>query len=43
VHNHRQESEAFFKMFENKLDNRPYKVLIADGDWPAPSPAGPER
>jgi hypothetical protein len=33
VHNHRQESEAFFKMFENKLDNRPYKVLIADGDW----------
>jgi ketosteroid isomerase-like protein len=33
VHNHRQESEAFFKIFENKLDNRPYKVLIAEGDW----------
>lgn len=33
VENHRKESEAFFKIFENKLDNRPYRVLIADGDW----------
>lgn len=33
VHNHRQESVEFFKTFENHLDNRPYKVLIADGDW----------
>ena len=23
----------FFQTFENHLDNRPYKVLIADGDW----------
>src|SRR4051794_10163775 len=30
VHNHRTESEAFFKTFENQLDNRPYKVLISD-------------
>ncbi len=33
VRNHRDESIAFFKMFANRLDNRPYKVLIADGDW----------
>lgn len=33
VQNHRQESIEFFKTFENHLDNRPYKVLIADGDW----------
>ena len=33
VHNHRQESIEFFKTFDNKLDNRPYKVLIAQGDW----------
>lgn len=33
VANHRQESVEFFQTFENHLDNRPYKVLIADGDW----------
>ncbi len=33
VDNHRHESAEFFKTFENHLDNRPYKVLIADGDW----------
>jgi ketosteroid isomerase-like protein len=33
VRNHREESIAFFKTFENRLDNRPYKVLLADGDW----------
>lgn len=32
MHDHRQESVEFFKTFENHLDNRPYKVLIADGD-----------
>ena len=33
VHNHKAESIAFFKTFENKLDNRPHRVLIAEGDW----------
>jgi ketosteroid isomerase-like protein len=33
VENHRQESIEFCKTFENHLDNRPYRVLIADGDW----------
>lgn len=32
VHNHRAESEAFFKTFDNRLDNRPYKILIAEGN-----------
>jgi ketosteroid isomerase-like protein len=33
VHNHKQESIEFFKTFENKLDNRPYKTLFGQGDW----------
>lgn len=33
VHDHRQESVEFCKIFDNRLDNRPYKVLLADGDW----------
>jgi ketosteroid isomerase-like protein len=33
VRNHRQESMKFFKTFENHIDNRPYKVPLADGDW----------
>jgi len=30
---HQAESEAFFKSIENKLDNNPYKVMVASGDW----------
>ena len=31
---HRAEAIAFFKAFPNpRLGNRPYKVLIASGDW----------
>ena len=31
---HRQEAIDFFRAFPNQhLDNRPYKVLIAQGDW----------
>src|SRR5438105_5218796 len=31
---HRQEAIAFFKTFPDQhLDNRPYKVLISDGEW----------
>ena len=31
---HREEAIAFFKTFPDQhLDNRPYKVLVADGDW----------
>ena len=31
---HRQEAIDFFNTFPDQhLDNRPYKVLIADGDW----------
>lgn len=31
---HRTESAEFFKTFPNQhLDNRPYKVLFASGDW----------
>jgi predicted ester cyclase len=31
---HRQEAIDFFKTFPDQhLDNRPYKVLIAGGDW----------
>jgi SnoaL-like polyketide cyclase len=34
VHNHRQESIEFFKMFpDNHLINNPYKILIAEGDY----------
>jgi ketosteroid isomerase-like protein len=33
VRSHRKESEAFFTTFENHLDNRPYRVLISEGDW----------
>jgi hypothetical protein len=31
--NHREESIAFFKSFDNHLDNRPYKTLFGRGDW----------
>lgn len=31
---HKQEALDFFRAFPNQhLDNRPYKVLIASGDW----------
>lgn len=30
---HQAESEAFFKSIENHLDNNPYKVMFASGDW----------
>src|SRR3984893_19309935 len=30
---HQAESEAFFKSIENHLDNNPYKVMLASGDW----------
>lgn len=34
VRDHRAESIQFFRTFpDNHLDNRPYKVLIASGDW----------
>ncbi len=34
VADHRAEAIAFFKTFPDQhLDNRPYKVLIARGDW----------
>jgi steroid delta-isomerase-like uncharacterized protein len=33
-HDHRQELVDWFKAFPDQhLENRPYKVLIADGDW----------
>ena len=33
VHNHRQESMEFLKIFpDNHLINNPYKILIAEGD-----------
>jgi ketosteroid isomerase-like protein len=33
-HDHRTESIAFFKTFpDNHIDNRPYKVFFAQGDW----------
>ncbi|WP_326558955.1 ester cyclase [Micromonospora sp. NBC_01796] len=33
-HNHEAEAIQFFKAFPDQhLDNRPYKVLFADGDW----------
>ena len=34
VEAHKQEALDFFRAFPNQhLDNRPYKVLIASGDW----------
>lgn len=30
---HQHESEAFFKSIENHLENNPYKVMFASGDW----------
>jgi hypothetical protein len=30
---HQAESEAFFKSIENQLENNPYKVMFASGDW----------
>lgn len=30
---HQAESEAFFESIENHLDNNPYKVMFASGDW----------
>lgn len=30
---HQAESVAFFKSIENHLDNNPYRVMIASGDW----------
>jgi hypothetical protein len=34
VDNHRAEAIAFFKTFPDQhLDNRPYKVFFASGDW----------
>ena len=30
---HQAESEAFFKSIENSLENDPYKVMFASGDW----------
>ena len=30
---HQAESEAFFKSIENHLENNPYKVMVASGDW----------
>lgn len=34
VHDHRAESIQFFKTFpDNHIDNRPYKVFFANGDW----------
>lgn len=34
IDNHEQESRDFFKTFpDNKVENRPYKVFITDGEW----------
>ena len=30
---HQAESEEFFKSIQNHLDNNPYKVMFASGDW----------
>jgi hypothetical protein len=36
IEDHTTESIAFWKTFpDQKLDNRPYKVFLADGDWTA--------
>ena len=31
--NHHAESVDFFKSIENSLENNPYKVMLASGDW----------
>lgn len=34
VHDHRAECVQFFRTFpDNRLENRPYKVFFASGDW----------
>ena len=34
LHDHKAEAIAFFKTFpDNHIENRPYKVLIGQGDW----------
>lgn len=34
IHDHRAEAVALFKTFpDNRVENRPYKVFFADGDW----------
>ena len=34
IHDHNTEALEFFKTFPDQhIDNRPYKVLIASGDW----------
>lgn len=30
---HQAESQAFFKSIENHLENNPYRVMFASGDW----------
>lgn len=36
IEDHTAESIAFWKTFpDQKLDNRPYKAFLADGDWTA--------
>ena len=30
---HQAESAAFFKSIENQLENNPYRVMFASGDW----------
>lgn len=30
---HQAESEEFFKSIQNHLDNNPYEVMFASGDW----------
>jgi hypothetical protein len=30
---HQTESEEFFKSIQNHLDNNPYKVMFASGEW----------
>lgn len=34
IHDHRAEAVQMFKTFpDNRVENRPYKVFFADGDW----------
>jgi ketosteroid isomerase-like protein len=33
IEHHRDESVAFFSVFDNRLQNRPYQVLLAQDDW----------
>lgn len=43
THDHRAEAIQMFKTFpDNHVQNRPYKVLFASGDWTARSPTSPE-